>query len=393
MSFLIIRYSEIALKGKNRHWFEKILVENIKKKLKEKISVDFTIERISGRIFLSITSLKNEEKEKINQILQNIFGITNFSWVEKASLDIENISYQCWKLIKRKRFNTFRITTQRSNKKFFLTSEKINQQVGAFIFQKIIEKGKKPQVRLKNPDLECFIEINDKNSFVYLQKIKGIKGLPVGSSGKALALLSGGIDSPVASYYALKRGVHTDYIHFHALPYTKPDSIQKVIQLAKILSKLQNQNKLFLFPLGKIQKYIAENSPEKFRLLLYRRLMHRITSQIAREKKYLALYTGESVGQVASQTLENLAVTNQASDLIMLRPLIGMDKEEIIKIAQKIGTYEISILPHEDLCSRFVPKHPATKAHLKTIQNIENKLNLQDLIQESLDKVEIKTFN
>ncbi len=393
MRYILIRYSEIALKGKNRAWFENILKENVQQKISSIVKNDFKLQRIAGRIKLSFSqNIKTFQQNKINQALQHIFGIANFSWAQKEDLDLEKISQSCWQMIKEKKFTTFRITSQRSNKKFPFTSEEINQQVGASIFEKLEKLKKNPRVQLKNPDLECFIEISDKEAFLYTEKIKGLGGLPVGVSGKALVLLSGGIDSPIAAYYALKRGVKTDFIHFHALPYTKADAIKKVISLAQILNRYQISSRLFLVPLAEIQNVIVKKSPEKYRLLFYRRAMMQLADQLAQKNNYQALYTGEAVGQVASQTLENIQTTNQASQTLVLRPLIGFDKEEIIAQAQKIGTYPISILPHEDTCTRFVPQRPATKARLDILEKIEKSFHLQKLFDNAIKKTEIKTI-
>ena len=290
----------------------------------------------------------------------------------------------CWDLIKNKKFKTFRITAQRSQKNFPMTSEEINKEVGAYI----VEKSKK-KVKLTNPDVNCFIEIVDGRAFVYLEKIKGPGGMPVGSNGKALVLLSGGIDSPVAAYYALKRGVKVDFIHFHSMPYTMPASVEKVKDLAKTLEKFQSASKIYLIPLADIQEKTVSKTPEKLRIILYRRMMLRIAEKLARDNKYLALYTGESVGQVASQTLENIKVIEETIKLPILRPLIGFDKEDIIEKAKEIGTYEISILPHEDCCTRFIPKHPETKANLKEVQEAEKKMDIKKMVREAIKKTEV----
>lgn len=381
---IVCHYNEIALKGKNRTYFEKILVENIKRKIENEISpqaVEY-IKRISGRII--IKPRENITKEKFF-ILKDVFGITNFSFAQECSQDMQEIKEACWKILKEKSFETFRITASRSEKNFFLKSDEINREVGGFI----VEKNKK-KVRLKNPDTECFIELVNEKAFIHADKHKGAGGLPVNSSGKALVLLSGGIDSPVAAYFALKRGVKVDYVHFHSLPYTSAASNDKVISLAKKLKKFQRKSKIFMVPLAPIQKEVLLKCPEKLRIILYRRMMLKIAEKIAQKNRYLAIYTGESVAQVASQTLENIFIINEAIKMPIFRPLIGFDKSDIIQKAQKIGTYEISILPHEDCCTRFMPNHPETRGKLTEVYLAEEKLDVDKLIEEALDNMEIK---
>ncbi|HFC76660.1 MAG TPA: tRNA 4-thiouridine(8) synthase ThiI, partial [Candidatus Moranbacteria bacterium] len=345
---------------------------------------------------------KNNQLDVVRQELKEIFGIANFSFTKEVLQDIEVLKKECWKMVKdnflaekKPAFNkkTFRVTTQRSNKNFPMTSEEINREVGGYIFEKLKNKGLNPKVSLKNPDIECFIEIVNKTAFIFAEKIKGLNGMPVGTGGRALAMLSGGIDSPVAGYYGLKRGVNIDFIHFHSLPYTSVASNEKVEALAKKLLKFQMQAKIFMVPFAKIQQEIVIKCPEKLRVIMYRRLMLKIAEKIAEEKKYLALYSGESVAQVASQTLENILATNDAVSMTILRPLSGFDKEEIIEIAKKIDTYDISILPHEDCCTRFVPKHPETRAKLEDVRNAEKKLDLKKVINEAIAEMEVIKIN
>ncbi|MCD6149174.1 tRNA 4-thiouridine(8) synthase ThiI [bacterium] len=388
-SYIICHYAEIGIKGGNRNYFERILAKNIKEKLDKELPDSFEhIKRISGRILVKLSSSEKQIKNSLNTyylILTTTFGIANFSFAIESKQDIKILKKDCWDLIRNKKFKTFRITAQRSQKDFPMTSEEINKEVGAYV----VEKSKK-KVNLTKPDVNCFIEIVDRRAFIYLEKIKGPGGMPVGSNGKALILLSGGIDSPVAAYYALKRGVKADFIHFHSMPYTTPASVEKVKNLAKILGKFQIQSKIFLVPFADIQKEIVLKTPEKLRIIIYRRLMLRIAEKLAQDNKYLALYTGESVGQVASQTLENINATEDAINLPILRPLIGFDKEDIIKKAKQIGTYEISILPHEDCCARFVPKHPEIKADLKEVQIAEKKLDIEKMIEKAVEKIKIE---
>ncbi len=390
ISHIIIHYSEIGIKGNNRGWFENKLAQNIKNKLKKEFLENFNVQRISGRLLIEFnTNLSPKSIASLQSILSTIFGVANFSFAVKSSQKLELLKKDSWEMMKDKTFKTFRITTKRSNKNFSMTSEEVNREIGAYIWKKLATKKKEPIVNLKNPDIEIFVEIVDQNAFIYTEKIDGAGGMPIGTSGKALSLLSGGIDSPVASYYGLKRGVKIDFVHFHSLPYTSTASNEKVIALAKKLNKFQNKAQIFMVPFAKIQQEIVMNCPEKLRILMYRRLMMQIAERTAFENKYLALYTGESVAQVASQTLENISATNDAVSLPVLRPLIGFDKIEIIAKAQEIDTYEISILPHEDCCTRFIPKHPETRAKLTNIHLAEKNLDIRKLIQQAVSDTEI----
>lgn len=396
---IIIHYNEIALKKGNRDYFEKKLINNIKERFNKEFPDKLEeIKRFPGRFLIKMES--TTELQAISYTLQAIFGIANFSFVTEVEQNIDNFKESCWKLLKddfstkegsAADGKTFRVATQRSNKNFPMTSEEINREVGGYIYDKLEKRGMKPKVDLKNPDKVCFIEIFNNKAFIFSEKINGLGGMPVGTSGKALALLSGGIDSPVAAYYGLKRGVSIDFIHFHSLPYTSPASNEKVKELAKKLLKFQLSAKVFMVPFADIQQEIVMKCPEKLRVVMYRRMMMKIAEGIASKKGHKALYTGESVAQVASQTLENIAATNDAiRDIPILRPLIGFDKSEIIEIAKKIDTYETSILPHDDCCTRFVPKHPETKADLDEVRKAEKNLDTKKLIDEATGTTEVE---
>ncbi|MDX9913461.1 MAG: tRNA uracil 4-sulfurtransferase ThiI, partial [Candidatus Moranbacteria bacterium] len=386
---IICHYDEIALKGKNRDYFEKKLVENIKNKLTKELHFldSWKVRKMAGRILIEV---KNDLEKKLEKflILREVFGIVNFSFAQEASQDLNELKKICWQLLEKEKFDNFRISASRSDKNFSLSSMEINKEVGSFIVEKT-----GAQVKLKDAQVEVFIEITNKRAFIYKDKIQGAGGLPVGSGGKVLALLSGGIDSPVAAYYILKRGARADFIHFHSLPYTSVASNEKVIELAVQLSKFQGKSKVFMIPFAKIQEQIVINCPEKLRVVLYRRLMMKIAQEVAQKNKCLALVTGEVLSQVASQTLENIFVTNNSVALPIFRPLIGLDKIEIMRKAQEIGTYKTSILPHEDCCTRFVPKHPETKADLGEVKLAEGKLNVEELIKEAVKGAEIKIIN
>ncbi len=385
MKYIICHYHEIALKGGNRSFFEKKLVQNIKKFL-PKETFDF-VKRISGRILIKLNERGVKKKKELESILKNIFGIVHFSFADSCKQELKEIKEKSLDLLKDKKFKTFRISTKRSNKEFELTSPEVSKEVGAFIVSKM-NKG----VDLENFDKNVFIEIVQDYAFVYLKKIKGRGGLPVGVSSNGLVLLSGGIDSPVAAFAAMKRGIETSLIHFHSLPYTKKEAIKKVERLAQSLTKFQFDLKLYLCPFADIQQEILLNCPAEFRVILYRRMMTRIAEKIAQKQKIQTLITGESVGQVASQTLENINAIQSAVDILILRPLIGRDKREIIEIAKDIKTFNISILPYKDCCSRFVPKHPATKARLKDVKRAEKDLEINQRVQQAVEKIKILEF-
>lgn len=381
MEYIICHYHEIGLKGKNRRFFEEKLIENIKQALPAS-SFEF-VKRISGRIIIKLTAKGAQNQKEIEQALKNVFGIAYFAFAVSSEQKIETIKKKARELMEGKKFKTFRISTKRSGKEFPLSSQEINERVGEHILKNLNKK-----VNLERPNLTCFIEIVERYAFLYLEKIKGLGGLPVSTGGKTVVLLSGGIDSPVAAFRIMKRGVKIIFLHFHAYPYTKKASIDKAEKIVKILNKYQYNSKLYLVPFADIQKEILLKTPAKLRVILYRRMMFRIAGEIAKKEKALAIITGESVGQVASQTLENIKVIEEAIDLPVLRPLIGEDKEEIIKKAQEIGTFEVSILPHQDCCVRFLPVHPATKAQLKEVKEAEKELNIQKLIKKAIKDTE-----
>ncbi len=383
---IIVHYHEIGLKGKNRRFFEDKLKESLKEALFG-LKYDF-VERIFGRIIIKL--LEESDFKRMKEKIKNVFGVANFSLGYSVEPDIEKIQVAAGELMKQRKLRSFKVETKRAWKEFPLTSPEISSKVGGYLRAKT-----KVKVDVKNPDVICFIEIaNPKRAFVYLGKIKGLGGLPVSTGGRVVALLSGGIDSPVACFLTLKRGVGVVFVHFHSYPQTPKASQEKAALLAKLLTQYQFRSKLYLVPFLNIQKEIITKCPAKFRVILYRRFMFRIAEEITKKERAKALVTGESIGQVASQTIENIGVIEEAIGLSVFRPLIGMDKEEIIDLAKKIKSFEISILPHQDCCSLFIPKHPATKASLAKVKGAENKLNnIEKLTNEALRGAEIKTFS
>ena len=366
---ILIHYDEIAIKLGNRSWFEKKLVRNIKNKIKSfKYS---TIHNFCGRIF--INDINQNDQQQFFKALKDVMGISSIHLMVNTNTSIESIEEESIKAVKNypSDFKTFKILTKRQNKSFSKTSQELNTIIGEAVRVKFNKN-----VKLKNPDLELRIEIIDDMALIGVQKIQGYGGLPVGTGEKALSLISSGIDSPVASFKMLKRGVQLSYIHFHSSPATGDESIHNVKKIISELSRFQSSTQLFLVPFLDIQKEIMKVSPNKYWIILFRRAMMKVASDIANKNGFKALVTGENVGQVASQTLSNINAISEKAEAPILRPLIGYNKKDIINLAVDIGTYDISILPYEDCCGFFVPKHPETKANLEIIQDVEKRIEI-----------------
>jgi len=379
MKYLICHYSEIGLKGKNRIFFEKKLVQNIKVALPKESF--YSVDRFRGII---VVALKNEKG--IKERVKKVAGLAYFAFAEKADSDLSEIKETVVKMLKGKDVDSFRVTTKRADKSFPYKSPQVSSEIGAEIVRNFGWS-----VDLENYDLNCFIEITEKGTFLYLKKIKGYGGLPVGSSGKGSLLLSGGIDSPVAGFKMMKRGLSLDFIHFHAYPLVSDDSIKKVKKLFKILKDYCPGSSLFLMPFGEIQKKIRLEVPEKLRIIFYRRVMLEISQELSKSQNAEVLITGESLGQVSSQTLANMKATEQAVDFPILRPLVGENKEEIIETAKKIGTYNISILPDQDCCTLFNPRKPETNADMREVLKMDKKVKLEKLKRECLKNRKVST--
>ena len=388
LDVILCHYGEIGLKGKNRGFFEKKLQENIRKALNRFAPDTFkSIGRMYGRLIIRLNDHGQNEIESITAVLKNVCGLVYFAPAIKTVQDMETITKLAEKIMTTGEYATFRVTARRPDKDFPISAQKINEDVGAAILAVTSKK-----VNLKNPEKTCFIDVVDKRAFLYTERIHGQGGLPVGVSGKVLSLLSGGIDSPVAAYYAMKRGAAVSFVHFHSVPYTNEASIEKVREMIEKLQVFQQKITLFLVELASIQKEVMVLTAEKYRIILYRRFMVRIAEALAKKQRTGALLTGDSLGQVASQTLENMSVIEEAISMPLLRPLIGFDKLEIINKARAIDTYDISILPDQDCCALFVPKHPATKARLKDILSEEEKLNVDELVQRAIKNVKSEIF-
>jgi tRNA uracil 4-sulfurtransferase len=373
----VCHYHEIGLKRDNRAYFEKRLVDNIRQALNG-VSVGW-VGRMPGRILVRLN--EDSPSEEIGQRLQHVFGLVSASpaWIMDQDLDV--VEQALWELIRDRPFETFCIRARRSNKKFPLNSQRINERLGAFVVQR---SGRR--VRLTDPDLTCHLEIVEKAAIIYFDRLSGVGGLPVGVSGKAVVLISGGIDSPVAAYRIMKRGCQVIFVHFHSFPHTTLESQDKVRQLVGKLSRYQYGADLYLVPIAEAQRKIVAFTPPETRVILYRRLMVRVAERIARSRKALALVTGDSIGQVASQTLENLSAVGMVVRMPLLRPLIGDDKEEIIRQARRIGTFETSTIPDVDCCSLFVPRHPETRAKSETIDKIEAGIDVEAIVADALER-------
>lgn len=377
--WILVRMGEISLKGKNRYIFEDILIKNIKDSLAD--LEDREIEKAYGRIYIEA----KEDFKEVSERLKNVFGIVSFSLAVKTDLNMEAIEKSVLRVMAELDASTFKVDCRRPNKKFPVKSPDISRQVGGYILKNL--SGWK--VDIHNPQHLLEIEVRDEGAYIYTGSVPGPGGLPVRSTGKGILLLSGGIDSPVAGYLGMKRGVELIGLHFHSFPFTSQRSKEKVIDLSKELSKYCGTFKLYVNHFTEIQKEIRKKCPEKFYVTIMRRMMFRIAHRIAQKEGALAIFTGENLGQVASQTLESMRAINEVTDYPVLRPLITMDKQEIIRMAEKINTYEISIRPYEDCCTLFLPKYPATKPNVESVRQSEEELDIERLIEESLEKTEV----
>ena len=395
--YIIANVGEIYLKGNNIKFFEDKLISNLKLKinlqnLTEK--VNFT-KKHGGSIYIKLSNdISISDFDNLIEIIKTTPGIVNFYIADAIKSDfsimLKEIPKIAQKAIKKLEdnniiINTFAVRTTRTWKSFEKKSNELNVEIGSSIWKKI-----KKDVNLSKPDITIFIKVTNEKTFVYTEKIETLGGLPISSSGHSLTFLSGGIDSPVSSFLAMNRGLKITALHFHSVPQTSPKSIEKVKSLVKELSKFQTSIKLYLIPTIPFQKAIAENCSQKLRIILQRRIMIEIAEIISKKENTQGFITGDSLGQVASQTIENLTAVSEISNQLIIRPLIGLDKNDIIKIAKKINTYETSIIPHEDTCGAFAPKKPETRAKLNEVISEHNKIpNLKEIIDEVLNKTEI----
>ncbi len=381
---ILIRYGEIMLKGLNRPFFENTLIENIKKVLR--VTGKSRIKKKRGRIYVEPEDEGYDVQAAINR-LKNVFGIMSVSpafCVDNEFNEIKKCALQVAKeAIDRGTGTSFKVETKRENKKFYMDSPEINRELGRYLLMELPVL----KVDVNNPSFVVNVEVRDL-TYIYTELIKGYGGLPVGTGGKAMLLLSGGIDSPVAGWMMAKRGIMIEAVHFHSYPYTSERSKEKVIELVKILSLYCHNIDLHVVPFTNIQLEISEKCPHDMITIIMRRMMMKIAGKLAESTGSMALITGESLGQVASQTLQSLLVTNAATNMLVFRPLVGMDKNEVVDIARNIGTYETSILPYEDCCTLFVAKHPESKPRLEKVLIAESRLDIDKLVKEAMEGTE-----
>ena len=381
---ILLKYGEISLKGLNRPMFEKQLLANVAKALAP--LGKFSIRKSQSTVYVEPLG-DDIDMQAATERLSKVFGIVNICPAAKCQKTIEDIERTTLECLSQIDLNgkTFKVEAKREDKQFPMNSPQLCRHMGAVI----LKNTEGLSVDVHNPDILVQIEIR-KEAFIFTQKVSGAGGMPVGTAGRAALLLSGGIDSPVAGWMISKRGVVLDAVHFHSHPYTSDRAKEKVIELAKIMTQYTGPIRLHIVPFTDIQLDIIDKCPKNYLTIIMRRLMMRIAEKIARESGAMALITGESIGQVASQTMESLVVTDNAVDMPVFRPCIGMDKEEIVTISKKIDTYETSILPYEDCCTIFVPKHPKTKPSIAEIQEAEKLLtDPEDMMEKAIQNREI----
>lgn len=381
IEFILIRFGELALKGKNRKQFEVQLQENIKSQLK---GLKIKIQRTFGRMYLF---LNGEDYEAVQAKLKNVFGIKSFSPARKAELELEDIRRVALEMLREvtPQPTTFKVNVRRPNKAFPHNSSEMNHLVGAHL----LIHSEQLKVDVHHPEVEVLIEIREEAAYIMCERIEAVGGLPIGTSGKGMLMLSGGIDSPVAGYLCMKRGLRIEGVHFHSYPFTSERAKQKVIDLTKKLAGFVGHIKLHIVPFTEIQTQIKQHVPDDYSITIMRRIMLRITERLAEQQGALGIATGENVGQVASQTMHSMRTINAVTNYPILRPLVTMDKLEIIKIAQDIDTYDLSILPYEDCCTIFQPKSPKTRPTIKQSENFEKRLDLEKLIAEAVEQTEV----
>ena len=372
---ILIRFGEIFLKGDNRKYFESLLIRNINDALR---GLKYTFVRSQGRYY--IEKYFQEDKDEIISRLTKVFGIHSVSPTVKVPTDVEELGRVAAEITPKS--GKFRVTVKRADKRLSMTSTEFAAAIGGKLLK---ASGGKLKVDLFDYDFELFVDIRENGySYLFYEKIMGAQGLPTGCSGNGMLLLSGGIDSPVAGYVMAKRGIRLYAIHFHSFPYTSELALQKVKDLAKKLTAYCGEIKLYVVPFTEIQYAIHDKCPEEFMITIMRRFMMRIAERIARANNCGAIITGESLGQVASQTMQSIIVTNSVVTLPVYRPLIGSDKSEIIDIANKIDTFEISIRPYEDCCTVFLPKNPVIKPKLSDAEEFESRLDVETLIEKAV---------
>lgn len=374
---IMIKYGELTTKKANRKIFINTLYQNIQKVLKEE-NVDITKDNV--RMFI-----KCEDAKKIAHKLQKVFGILSIVIAYKVNNNINDVLEKSLEIMDKEK-HTFKVVTKRSDKSYPIHSMEYSKKLGAEIL-----KNSNFKVDVHNPEITLTVEIRTEGTFAYTNEIKGIGGYPVGVAGKGLLMLSGGIDSPVAGFLALKRGVNVEGIYFESPPHTSVEAKNKVISLANILNEYSGKIKLHIVPFTQIQEAIFKNCPDTYMITIMRRMMYRIAAKYAEKIGAKILINGESIGQVASQTLESISCINNVTNMPVIRPVACYDKLEIIALSKKINTYETSILPYEDCCTVFVPKHPVIKPELEKCEEYEKRFDYDSLIEKAIDNIEVIT--
>ena len=383
MQSVVVHYQEIALKGRNRPWFVARLVRNLREVLRD---LDVReVRALMGRIEIGLGPAA--EWPAIRERLTRVFGISNFARAARVPLDVEAIANEIIRDLGDLETEAFRVSARRADKRFPLTSPQIEREVGGRI-----KAARGWRVDLSHPQLTIHVEALSHEAFYFFGKDRGPGGLPTGVSGRVACLLSGGIDSPVAAWRMMRRGCRVLFVHFHSYPILSRASQEKTRELATLLTRYQLRSRLFLVPFGEIQQRVILSVAPPLRVVIYRRLMMRIAETLARTHKARALVTGEVVGQVASQTLENLTQINDVVQLPVLRPLSGMDKEEITAEAQRLGTYPISIIPDQECCTLFTPRHPATRARASDVAAAEASLPIDEIVATAVTAAAVEYF-
>ncbi len=380
---VIVKFHEPALKGKNRPMFIRRLASNLRRAIK-----GTGVTRVwQSHLMICLDLRDDADWDAVRQRVGDCMGVAKFYLAHKVPPDLDAVKELLLSELPLHRFDTFRITAHRSNKRFPMRSGDINREMGTYV-EELTGAG----VRLKGADLEIFIDVVSDGMLVYFDPIQGYGGMPVDSSGTTMALMSGGIDSPVAAWQMMRRGSRVKLVHFHSHPLVDSSSIEKATELSEILTRYQYDAELLLAPFAGVQQRIIVDVPPPYRVLLYRRFMVRIAEALARQQGIAALVTGESLAQVASQTLENIAIVDSAAKMPILRPLIGSNKNDIVDIARQIGTFPVSIIPDQDCCSLFVPRHPVTKGSAKVVERLEKSLPVEELVERAVEQVETQRF-
>jgi len=384
MTSIVVHYQEIALKGKNRPWFLARLVQNLRQAVRD-LDVK-AVRALMGRIELELGPTASVAE--VGERIRRTFGIANFSYAGRTALDLDRIAAAILEDLGDRTCDSFRVSVRRADKRFPLTSPQAEREIGGRVKQ-----ARGWRVSLDDPELTIHVELLTDQAFYFFGKERGAGGLPTGTAGRVACLLSGGIDSPVAAHRMMKRGCAVTFVHFHSYPILSRASQEKARELVTLLTTWQQHSRLYLVAFGEIQQQVVLAVPGPMRVVIYRRLMMRIAERIGRARHAQALVTGEVVGQVASQTLENLAVIGSVATLPVFRPLIGMDKDEITAEAQRIGTYPISIIPDQDCCTLFTPRNPQTRARLADIEAAEQALPLDEIVEAAVRDAIVEEFD